>query len=143
MTFKELEHELKNEQLSEKEQLKKEILYKATFSLTSDIRSELMDKKILKKEVETFLKHKHFKDALLNAIIDILDQNKPHHLRKRELVLLFDENSSLEDRNGIVNKIHDGILECIQKNPNETNLKLQAILNYYISIRFENTTNVD
>ncbi len=143
MTFKELKQELENGELTEKEQTKKEILYNATSALTSDIRTELMGKNILKGEIESFLKHKHFKDALLNAIIDTLDQNKPHHLRKRELVVLFDENAKFEDKNEIVNKIHTGVLECIQKNPDETNWKLQAVLEYYISLHFENTTNVD
>ena len=134
MTAKELEADIKNGKFDEKKTKKMELVLNATKALTSSIRSTLVDKQMLRENTEQFLKHKKFRDALLETILDILEHKEDsHHLRRSELKLLMDENASILEYKDVLNKIHNGLIICIsEKDDNEVNYMIQEILCDYI-----------
>ena len=108
MTAKELETEIKNGKFDEKKTKKMELVLNATKALTSSIRSTLVDKQILRESTEQFLKHKKFRDALLEIIFNILEHKEDaHHLRRSELDLLMDEDASILEYKDVLNKTID------------------------------------
>ena len=120
MTFKELNTSLQSGAYDEKTQKKLQLVYDASATLTSSIRSLLLDNEELREETEKFLKHKKFKDAILTIIMDILEEKKyAHHLRRSELQTLIDDDSTIIEYKDVLNKIHDGIMACIRKKTEE------------------------
>jgi len=139
MTFKELNTSLQSGAYDEKTQKKLQLVYDASATLTSSIRNLLVNTNSLREETEKFLKHKKFKDAILTTIMDILEHKEcAHHLRRSELQILIDDDSTILEYKDVLNKIHDGIMSCICEKTEEgkdtaTIFMVQEVLANYIN----------
>ena len=142
IVVKELESSIANGEIDEMHAEKIQIVLDATYALTSDIRSLLMNNPDeMHEKTYSFLKHKNFRNTILSVILQTLeDKENLNCLKRPELLLLSTETLGSDKYMAVLDKIHTGIIHHLELEQNKkecnkdtcTNLVyLQGILIYY------------
>jgi len=137
MTTKNLEQILNSGSIEPKKAEKLKIVYDATNALTSDVRRVLLNKQnIMHEQTFKFLKHKNFRNALLESIFYTLELKEiPHHLKRSELTCFTNKTYSKAQYLEVCEKLTNGIVHAIgvsDEDDDTINIMLQEILSHYM-----------
>ena len=136
MTIKQIETALSDGEIEESKVEKLELVVTATKSFAKTIQEDLNGIKMHNHETVKFLKSKHFKDALLDAILYSLEfKETSHPLKRAELKLLKNKKATHAHYLEVCEKLLAGIIHEIGMNNEDDdsiNLMLQEIISHYI-----------
>lgn len=136
MTIKQIETAIADGEVEESKIEKLELVIASTKTLARTIKEELDCTKMHNKETCDFLHSKHFKDALLDAILYTLEYKETHNpLKRSELKLIKNKKATNAHYYEVCEKLSAGILHAIgvsDEDDDTINLMLQEIISHYI-----------
>ncbi len=143
MTVKQLETAIADGEIEESKTEKLELVLSATKVLAKTIQTDLDCEKMHNQETYDFLHSKHFKDAVLDAILYTLEYKETSHpLKRAELKLFKNKKATNAHYLETCEKLSAGIVHAIgvrDEDDDTINLMLQEILSHYIQ-HLENKT---
>lgn len=136
MTIKQIETAIADGEIEESKIEKLELVIDATKVLARTIQADLECQKMHNKETCDFLHSKHFKDALLDAILYTLEYKETHNpLKRSELKLLKNKKATNSHYYEVCEKLSAGIVHAIgvsDEDDDTINLMLQEIISHYL-----------
>ena len=143
MTIKQIEIAIADKEFDESKTEKLELVIAATKVLSKTIQEELDCSKMHKQETCEFLHSKHFKDAVLDAILYTLEYKETlNPLKRSELKLFKNRKATNSHYIEVCEKLTAGIVHAIgvsDEDDDTINLMLQEIMSHYIEV-LENKT---
>ena len=132
MTIKQIKKAIAEHEIPESKIEKLEIVIAATKTLSKNIQETLVGVKMHKQDTLNFLYNKHFKDALLDAILYTLEfKETANPLKRSELESLENTSHLIE----VCEKLSAGIIHAIgvsDEDDDSINLMLQEVISHYI-----------
>ena len=136
MTIKQIETAIADGDIEQTKIEKLELVIAATKVLARTIQEELECTKMHNQETCDFLTSKHFKDALLDAILFTLEYKETSNpLKRSELKLLKNKKATNSHYIEVCEKLSAGIVHAIgvsDEDDDTINLMLQEIISHYI-----------
>ena len=136
MTIKQIETAIADGEIEESKTEKLELVIAATKVLSRTIQEDLDCKKMHNQETCEFLHSKHFKDAVLDAILYTLELKETSHpLKRSELKLFKNKKATNAHYIEVCEKLSAGIIHAIgvsDEDDDTINLMLQEIISHYI-----------
>ena len=136
MTIKRLEIAISDGEIEESKIEKLELVIDATRVLSKTIQEELECTKMHNQATCEFLHSKHFKDAMLDAILFTLEYKETSNpLKRSELKLLKHKKATHAHYIEVCEKLSAGIVYAIgvsDADDDTQNLMLQEIMSHYI-----------
>ncbi len=136
MTIKQIETAIADGNIPENKVGKWELVIAATKSFAKTIQDDLNGIKMHNEETVKFLKSKHFKDALLDAILYSLEYKETSNpLKREELKLLKNKKATHAHYLDVCEKLSAGIIHAIgvsDEDDDTINLMLQEVICRYI-----------
>ncbi len=136
MTIKQIETAIADGEIEESKIEKLELVISATKVLARTIQEELECEKMHNQETCEFFHSKHFKDALLDAILYTLEYKETSHpLKRAELKLLKNKKATNLHYIEVCEKLSAGIVHAIgvsDEDDDTINLMLQEIIAHYL-----------
>ena len=144
MTIKQIETAIADGNVEESKIEKLELVISATKTLSKTIQEELDCEKMHNAETCKFIHSKHFKDALLDAILYTLEYKETTNpLKRTELKLLKNKKATHYHYIEVCEKLSAGIVHAIgvsDEDDDTINLMLQEIIAHYLE-HLENNKN--
>lgn len=138
MTIKQLETAIADGEIEESKTEKLELVIAATKVLSKTIQEELDCVKMHNQATCDFLHSKHFKDAVLDAILYTLEfKETSNPLKRSELKLFKNKKATHIHYIEVCEKLASGIVHAIgvsDEDDDTINLMLQEILSHYIEV---------
>ena len=138
MTIKQIETAIADGEIEESKIEKLELVIDATKVLARTIQEDLDCKKMHNETTCNFLHSKHFKDALLDAILYTLEYKETSNpLKRSELKLLKNKKATNSHYYEVCEKLSAGIVHAIgvsDEDDDTINLMLQEIITHYLEV---------
>ncbi len=136
MTIKQIETAIADGEIEESKVEKLELVVTASKSFSKTIQEDLNGVKMHNQETIEFLKSKHFKDAILDAILYALEyKDTSNPLKRNELKLLKNKKATHSHYIEVCEKLQASIVHAIgvsDEDDDSINLMLQEILSHYV-----------
>lgn len=138
MTIKQIETAIADGEVEESKVEKLELVVTASKSFSKTIQEELNGVKMHNQQTQEFLTSKHFKDAILDAILYSLEYKETSNpLKRSELKLLKNKKATHHHYIEVCEKLSASIVHAIglsDEDDDTINLMLQEIIAHYIEI---------
>ena len=138
MTIKQIETAIADGEIEEGKIEKLELVISAAKSFSKTIQEDLNGVKMHNEATTEFLKGRHFKDSVLDAMLYALEYKETSNpLKRAELKLLKNKKATHSHYIEVCEKLSASIVHAIgvsEKDDDSINLMLQEVLSHYMDV---------